>query len=295
MTMIKHQGIALIQVLLITAVLTVFALYFTKTARNQVEMAQWSIDRAKADVVIHSAFAELTFALFTNEKEIIEQSESGTVITTKWNFFNKPFQINQNVTAKIQDQSALLNLHSLDKGLFVQFLTANSVELSRAEQIADHLLDWQDTDNIPRSLGAEQQQGRIFRNGYIPDKTDIEHAIKLTNKEKQLIYNNTTIYINGTLNPLTASKELIATFSDEFSAELFTTEREQNPNLNSIKFKQLTGAQTTENMSFFPANTLAISLTAKVGQAVVTKQFVISLSRYARGKAAPINFLLEKS
>ncbi|GAB0111510.1 general secretion pathway protein GspK [Pseudoalteromonas distincta] len=293
--MIKHQGIALIQVLLITAILTVFALYFTKTARNQVEMAQWSTDRAKAEAVIHSAFAELTFTLFTNEKEIIEQSESGTSITQKWNFFNKPFQINQYVTAKIQDQSGLLSLHFLDKELFVKFLTANNVELSRAEQIADHLLDWQDTDNIPRPLGAEQQVGNAFRNGYIPDKTDIEHAIALTQKEKELIYNNTTIYFNGSLNPLTASKELIATFSDEFSAELFTTKRQQGENFNQTSFKQLTGAQIIENMNFLPVNTLAISLTANVGQAVVTKQFVILLSRYAVGKTAPIYFLLEKS
>lgn len=293
--MIKHQGIALIQVLLITAILTVFALYFTKTARNQVEMAQWANDRAAAEVALHSAANELIFTLFTNQKEYIASAQSGTAITEKWNFFNKPFAVNNNVTAEIQDQSAFLSLHFLDKNRFVKFLSSNGIEFTRAEQIADHLLDWQDIDNIPRPLGAEQQGDTPFRNGYIPDITDIENVIELTDEEKQLIYNNTTIYFNGALNPLTASKELLSTFSDEFSAQLFTSQRQQDENLTSIDYKQLTGSSVTEDMTFAPANTLAIKLTASIGQAVVTKYLVISLSRYAVGKAPPIFTLLEKS
>jgi general secretion pathway protein K len=293
--MIKNKGIALVQVLLITAILTVFALYFTKTAQNQVKMAQWSVDRAKAEVEIHSAQSELIFTLFTHEKEVTKNSDSGNLLTQKWNFFNSPFQVNQYVEAQIQDQSGLLSLHFLDESVFVKFLTSNNIEFSRAQQIADHLLDWQDIDNIARPLGSEQQGNSPFRNGYIPDQTDIENAIALTEIEKQLIYNNTTVYFNGSINPLTASKELLATFSDEFSAQLFINQREQGENLTSIDFKRLTGAEVSENMSFLPANTLAIKLTAKVGEVVLTRNLVISLSRYAVGKTAPIYFLLEKS
>lgn len=293
--MINNRGIALVQVLLITAILTIFALYFTKSAKNQVEMAQWSTDRARAEVELHSAQNELIFTLFTNQKKVINNSDSGTSLTEKWNFFNTPFEVNKFVKAQIQDQSALLSLHFLDKNVFVKFLTANNIEFSRAEQIADHLLDWQDIDNIPRPLGAEQLGDAPFRNGFIPDQTDIENAIALSEEEKQLIYNNTTTYFNGSFNPITASKELLATFSDEFSAQLFIDERRQGNNLTSLDFKRLTGAKETENMNFLPVNTLAITLTAKVGDVVLTRNLVISLSRYAVGKTSPIYFLLEKS
>lgn len=293
--MIKQSGIALIQVLLITAILTVFAMFFVKTAQNQVEMSQWATDRALAEVKLHSALNQLIFTLFTNQKETIAATDNGTEVTEVWNFFNKPFQLNEYVSVKMQDQSGLLSVHFLDKTIFTTFLIKNGIETSRAEKIADHLLDWQDIDNIPRPFGAEKQVGALFRNGYIPDLKDIENAIELTEQEKQLIYENTTIYFNGSLNPLTASKELITAFSDEFSAQIFTARREAGENLTSIDFKQITGAEQMDIMTFAPANTLSIELTAHVGQAIVTKHLVISLSRYAVGKASPIFTLLEKS
>jgi len=59
----NQQGIALIQVLLISAVLSVLALYLTSTAKDQVKVAQWSIDKAQALVNINSGEAQLLFSL----------------------------------------------------------------------------------------------------------------------------------------------------------------------------------------------------------------------------------------
>ena len=57
----KQQGIALIQILLLTAILSILALYLTKTAQEQVTMAQWSNDKAQALVELHSVESQLMF------------------------------------------------------------------------------------------------------------------------------------------------------------------------------------------------------------------------------------------
>lgn len=291
----KNNGIALIQVLLITAILTVFALFFTKTAKNQVEMAGWSNDRALAEVTLHSAMNEVLFTLLTNEKEHIKSSESGSDITEKWNFYGKPFLLNESVTVEIQDQSGLLGIHGLDKELFVKFLSSNGIKTSRAELVADRLLDWQDVDSIQRPLGLESESGSEHRNANVPDLTDIENAVDLTDKEKKLIYENTTIYFNGALNPLTASEELINTFTDELSAKLFVNQREQFEQITKRDFERLSPLVFTDNMQFVPSNNLSLKFIAKINDVVITKYVVISLSRYAVGTALPIFIMLEKS
>ncbi len=291
----KQQGIALIQILLITAILTVFALYLTQTARQQIQMATWAQDKAEAEVAVHSAEAELIFTLLTEEKFTIKDAADMNSIKKKWNFHGQAFKLNSVVDIEIQDQAGLIGLHYLHLGHFRKLLTGNGVSSQRALQIGDQLYDWQDADSIPRAYGNEQQSEiRLFRNGKIPDITELEYIFEISDTEKDLIYNNTGIFYSGDVNPLTASYELISALSDQTTAQEVIALRTSGE-LTATIFKRITGINETNNMRFFPSNVLAIKFDAKVNQSVVYREKVISLSPYADKGKSPINILLDRS
>ena len=60
-----QRGVALIQVLLVTSILSVLALYMTQTAKSQIQQAKWMNNKAQAHIELHSAESELLFELFT--------------------------------------------------------------------------------------------------------------------------------------------------------------------------------------------------------------------------------------
>ena len=63
----KQRGIALVQVLLIVAVVSILALYFTQSARQQVKNATMMVDKAQALVELNNAEASILFSLLTEK------------------------------------------------------------------------------------------------------------------------------------------------------------------------------------------------------------------------------------
>lgn len=291
----KQQGIALIQILLITVILSVFAMYLTLTARQQVEIASWSQDRAEAEVEIHSTEAEILFQLLTEGTQKLSIESSNSTIGNHWNFYGQSFKHSSYVNISIQDQSSLLNLHFLHKGRLNKLLVKNGIDAERSSQIMDRLLDWQDADNMPRANGEERgNKGAQIRNGLIADITELDHVFNLTSFEKELFKNNAGIFYVGDFNPLTASEQLLSAISNPDVAQQILTLR-ANRELTRAQFERITDLVGVDDFRFYPANILAITYTAKINQAVIVREMVISLSPYAKKKRPPYNVLLDRS
>ena len=125
----KQNGIALIQILIITAILSVMAMHFTTTARDQVQMAQWANDKSQAQIQLQSAQAQLLFEFLTNSKSSEVEVEP-QIIASKWNFYNEEFTVlngllnNQissqsKVSVKMQDLAALINYIFLSTSVLI--------------------------------------------------------------------------------------------------------------------------------------------------------------------------------
>ncbi|WP_076410997.1 general secretion pathway protein GspK [Shewanella sp. UCD-KL12] len=89
----KQKGIALFQVLLITAVISIMAMQFTQTARNQISIASTIVDRVQAQSELRSAEAELLFSLITEKRQ--RDIHSNNSYAQNWNFYGKPFGLTQ--------------------------------------------------------------------------------------------------------------------------------------------------------------------------------------------------------
>jgi len=289
----SSQGIALIQVLLITAILSVLALYLTNTAKNQVKIAQWTNDKMDAQILLHSTENQLMFSLLTQSKEQNESvaNELKDNIAKRWNFFSKPFNFNDQVLIAMQDQAGLINAHYPNATMLKQLLLSQAFDETRVNEMVDSLLDWQDLDSIPRIHGEEfQKYNGTIRNGAVPYISDFKFIRVISPQALELLLKTTTIYRQGSFNPLTAPVEILTAITDKNISDQIVKLRESGE-LSKTNFKQLTGIVEDDDTFFYPSNILSITLFSTVGESNVKKERVIQLAPYASDDNLPINIL----
>lgn len=290
--MFKERGIALIQVLLITAILSVLALYFTSTARDQVKIAQWSQDKSKALVELKSAQSQLLFELLTKNKNGAYSSpEHQDTFSTHWNFFSAPFYIKPNVKIEIQDQSGLLHAYFPHEQRLKALINSYSDNANQTEKIYDSLLDWQDLDSISRLNGEESLRDlSLIRNGAVPSVSDFYSIPTVNDELAEIFVSNLTFFRKGFFNPLNASLELLTALSNSNTAQQLDTLRRSNQ-LTPRRFSELTGIIEDDRTLFYPSNFMSIKVTSRVGESMVEKVIVVELSPYASKYQQPINIL----
>lgn len=299
----KNQGIALIQVLLITAILSVLAMYLTNTARDQVTIAQWANDKAQAQVALHSAQAQLIFTLLTepkslpinnlsdNSKSYIQQPSTinNTGITDNWNFFAEPFFINNHVKITVQDQAGLLDTRYLNAKMLVQLIKSKGHSEQTTNTIVDNLLDWQDLDKLTRTYGNEDADYKgAIRNGAMPDVHEFIYLKNVTPEILQLMIKNTTLYRQAYLNPLNATEDILLSMTNQSTVAQILSLRAARQ-LTATNFKQLTGIGKSDDISFRTSDTFSISFTSQIGESKVTKSILIHINPYALSGNRPIN------
>lgn len=278
----KQSGIALIQVLLIVALLSILALYLSKTARTQVKVAQWYVDKGQALVELKNAETELLFTLLTEDK-----LSSISSLVNKWNFYNEPFEFNQIVSVSMQDQAGLINAHFPEQDRLQQFIKQHGFSQSIA--ILDTLLDWQDVDSIPRRNGNESGIGEQgVRNGAIPNIEDLSHIKIIPPTLFTLLQNNMTIYREGYYNPMNSPRESLEMFVSKDVVEQIVQLR-KSKQLSKRSFSQLSGLNEDEDQFFYPSNNIAIELTSKVGESIVKHKIVVQIKPYAVLDVAPVS------
>lgn len=295
----KSEGIALIQVLLITAMLSVFALYLTSTAKDQVTMAKWSDDKAKALVALQSAESELLFTLFT-QKKLIHTGDDSAInpLTKQWNFFAKPFMANEVVSVKVQDLAGLLHIHYINSKHLSALIASHETSSAKANHLVDNLLDWQDLDNIPHVNGTESADylsNRLLanakiRNGTLPDLYDLIFVKQFSPDLVSFLAANTSMLGQGYFNPMTATEDILTALVGNSLALQITALRNNNQLTQEFLTKSA-GIKEDDSTFFYPSNHLAIELTSNVGETQVKKSITIHLSPYASDKKQPLNIL----
>lgn len=294
---VKHiqSGIALIQVLLITAILAVLALYMTQTAQSQLQQALWADDKAQAEIALHGAESKLLFELLT-KKKVLKQMDNDNIdldLSTRWNFYSVPFNVTEFVVASIQDQSGLINLHYPNIGLLKKLIATVEPSDNNVEVIVDSIMDWQDLDSQTRTNGAEAEQygGLSFiRNGAVPSVYDIVHLKTISPKVQELLIRNTTRFQVGALSIFNAAPELLSTFIDDSTLTQVVTLRESN-HITTEQFQHITGIKEEDRMYYYTSNYLMIDLTSEINDVRVHKKLFIYLEPYAEKLASPITYL----
>jgi len=293
----KQQGIALIQVLLITAILSVLAIYLTKTARDQLTIAQWANDKAQAIVNTHSVESQLIFTLLTESKKYpSENFNNSNKIVRLWKFHGQPFSIGRNVNIRVQDQSGLMYAYKPNSKRLTHLLVAHGLTVKEAEQLVASLRDWQDLDNIPQFSGNESASyGYPIRNGKVVDLHEFLYVANVSSTILSLLIENLSLYKQASFNPIVAPKPVLNAFfkendlNDVIVDEVISLRK--SGKLTKAMFTTVTEIKENDEQEilFNMTNTISIKLNSTVGESSITKELILNYNPYVTREHRPVN------
>lgn len=261
----KQRGIALVQVLLIVAVISILALYFTQSARQQVKSATMMVDKAQALVELNNAQANIVFSLLTEKLTPLSSPPADNPIVTSWNFYGEPFKTTNNVEVQLQDLRGLLNIHYPDKTRLKRLLTYSGLNDYDAQLAMLQIIAWQNLEGRSDYINHDV----VARYAAIHDIEELGH-LGLSAAQLKLLAENTTQYKKGAFNPMNSPNTLLYALLSNEVAEYVIMQRKAN-RLTVKDFVQATGITESDDIILYPSNLFRISLTSRVGQAVVTK------------------------
>lgn len=290
----RYKGIALIQVLIISVILSLLAIFITQTVQKQVQTTSLIKDNHDAHIILATAEAELMQALLTNKRYTNRSSESS--IVNNWNFFGKPFQYGNQVTFEIQDYYGLLSVNHIRPGIAQRlFNELGQTNESKTRQFLDSLADWKDSDDLSRLNGAEHKYYQSLkldtkpRNGYIQSISELflVRDSDLISKEHWEAY--FSIALISKFNPIQAPEMLLKAFlaDDSKFTEVMTLRNDGT--LNQFSFYEITGIEPDNFVTFSTGRLLKIKITVNIGESKLTKRFNVEVRVNSTSKPVTIS------
>jgi len=275
----SQKGVALFQVLLITSIITILAIQFTQTAKNQIAIAKMIVDRTNALMNLKTTESDLLFTLLTQQRESSNQNK----ITKKWNFFNKPFYLENGISIEIQDQYSLLSLYKGMESKKIELLI-NKVagDDVNASVVTNSLVDWQDSDSLKRINGAEKSD---YPTEGMPSNLPFQflNELQFVNGVNSILLDKlnglVTIRPQSYFNPLNAPKYILLLTLDSQKVESIIQLRD-NGILTKAKFTSLTNISQDEGLFFSTSGLLKVKIYAEVNDVKLNKLMELYIQPY---------------
>lgn len=271
----KQSGVALLQVLLMSAVISVLALQMSYSAKDKVSIAQVIQDKVMAEVAVRTMESELLFALSTARWAKDEQHENK--LAQIWNFYGSPFEYEDIGTITIQDNSGLISVF-------------NGGDRSTVERAFERLLGSKHQARVARNALIDTQGFQSSTNGvgisgqFFQSRQEMLRALKELGIPSSKAEVFTRIPYSAYL-PLQAPDESLKLWLPERQAKAVIESR-QNGELTPQLFTQLTGLWKSDDMLFYPSGRFIITLKKQIGDARVQRKMFINVS--PTNKSQPI-------
>jgi len=273
---VKQKGIALLQVLLISAIISVLAMYLTLTSRQQIAVAKLVDDRANAGLHLKSAESRVIFELLSKDYS----ASANNPLPENYNFYAKPIKIDDYARVEIQDVAGLINIRTPDRLLLRNTLKRLGADENDSSVIVDSLLDWQDKDDLTRLNGAEKGDYALGpRNRPISLKTEMRLVKGVDKVSWHTLSPNLSVAQASYFNPMLAPRPVLQAFLNS-DAESVLNLREQGV-LTRAEFSQSTGVYDNIGVALSPSNVFQITFRVHYGEVTLEKQRTVKLDRYA--------------
>lgn len=188
---VKQQGVALIMVLLVVALVSTLAVTMGGRLQLQILRTQNLQDSEQAYWYLHSAEALVKQVLLME----LEQSDGEVHLGQNWAQQNSAFPVEGgSIEGRIRDLRSCLNLNSLDasssnatannherrKAQFKSLFLALEIDDYNADVMVDSLVDWIDRDsNISGTYGAEDPDYESLPTPYRAANAPLAHISEL--------------------------------------------------------------------------------------------------------------------
>jgi len=168
-------------VLLLSAVISLMAIRFTQTAREQIQTAEQFEGRVVAELVAYSAINEVIFLMLAGSDPGYALLGSGSTgrlpKKADLNFHGSPIMWSNDVTIMLQDLDALLPQLFPSHALWRQVLSSRSVPESAIDSYLGLWSDMQDSDGVSWNKGLEPlnlPSGHKYLNGFAQNDKVLE-------------------------------------------------------------------------------------------------------------------------
>lgn len=269
-----QQGVALIQVLLLTAILSMMALQFTLSSRQQVTIATDLQNKMDAEIKLRTLESQLLFSLLTLSKNPADvELQQQDAIGRKWNFYGKPFALSEDATVSIQDINGLLSVYGANNSQQLQeFLIFLGRQPQEAKSIISNLHYWQGYD---RDQFTTMEEAEV-RGNYLLSVAELKSIEGIDDGLYRHLSPVVTTLQNVMFNPMTAPLPLLqARLSPEIFIEVARLRQEGR--LTRQRFSELTQIEEGDTITFVPGRRLQVELTVRVGTSVAKRRFICYL------------------
>ena len=281
------SGIALIQVLLISAVLSLMAVQLNKSAKVNTALTSGFSDKTNALVLMRDAESILFYKLLSRDDEQLSNLED-------LNYYGETFQFNDHAIVTLQDTAGLINLHYPNRNLIRRWALFNNLSEEKADSIYGQLIDWQDKDAEVSPYGAESEayisRGTKIANINLSSPLHLLYLLDIGNDRAKSLAEISTVYGYTALNPYHFPNELLLLNYGRNIAEDIIGMR-QEKNISHKMFSQRTGDNEDEDKSFAISPYLNVLIEVSYGNAIVSKSSTVELVPFFKGGQAAISKL----
>ncbi len=271
----RQHGVALVQVLLVTAIIMLLVMQLSLTAADQVKRAQQLQDRSEAALYLHSREVALFYTLLT--ESLNATSGSTNPYAANWNFHGDAFVVD-GLEITLQDQSGLMHFPVLGVLEFEQLLSALGLGPTRARDLAQQLADW---IGVRTSAGG-RPDGAMMRGGS-GDPVQYFAELKLLPGMDEQLYGKLaelmTLYPTPGFNPLTAPAPLLSMRMPESTLQAVLAARSRGE-LDQNSLWQMARIAADEVVIVFTGPGVGIRIVGEYRGVALRRNLVVGVEPY---------------
>ena len=273
----RQCGIALVQVLLVTAIIMLLVMALSLTAADQVKRAQALKDRSEASLYLHSREVAMLYTLLT--ESLLPGQETSNPYAASWNFHGQPFVVD-GLEFTLQDQSGLMRFPVSGVSDFEKLLTTLGRGPTEARDIAGRLADW---------MGIAQPGGRqaddAMMRGATGDPVQYFGELRFLAGMDEQLYRQLaelmTLYPTPGFNPLTAPAPLLRTRMPESTLGAIIEAR-RNGELDQGSLWQIARIGMDETTLPFPGPGVGVRIAGEYRGITLRRRFVVGVQPHDR-------------
>ena len=279
----RQRGVALVQVLLVTAIIILLVMQLSLTAAEQVRRAQALQDRSEAALYLHSREVALFYTMLT--ESLLPSPGSGNPYAASWNFHGEPFVVD-GLEITLQDQSGLMRFPLSGVTDFEKLLTVLGLGLTRAREIAEGLAHW-----LGITLSGGGRPADAMMRGDRGDAMQYFGELRFLAGMDEPLYGKLaelmTLYPTPGFNPLTAPAALLRMRMPESTFRAVLDARRKDE-LDRNRLWQLARIGADESILPFTGPGIGVRLEGEYHGVALRRQLIMGVRPYQAAAAGPV-------
>ena len=282
---VHQRGVALLQVLLIGAVISILAIRFTVTARDQVEIAEAFENRLKAQMKAHSVLNEAIFVQLSEQTTALNANESEPMRRLpnrdQINLHAAPIEWGKNVEVTIQDLNGLLPQLFPEHYLWSSLLLRSALEPAEVERLVGTWTDVQDPDRRSWLFGDAEPDalpnGQRYLNAYA--QSDVVLSWLFDDHPRLLAQLKKASHLDAPFNTnlLNSPNELLERLLDpQTSGEIIAARDSGQP--PTLVSRLLPDEYRTDNIFVHDSSLRLINIIVKIGESTWQQTTLVDLT-----------------